>query len=495
MTRFSIHMGFLMTSFRGLHLPALATPLTRTLTAGLALLFVGFALPVTHAEAKELGILQWQTQQGARVLFLPAPAIPMVDVAVDIDAGSRWDPPQQSGLAAMVQSLSARGLRAQGTLPALSELAVNEAFSELAIQRSGAVTQDRTTINFRFLSDAEVRDAAAALASRLLAHPEFDADIFDRERKRVLASIRESLTQPQSIATRALWKSVYGDHPYGAQATEASVGSITQQGLRTFHDRYWVPSRMRITLVGDMTEAQARAWVDQLLSHLPSSVTAAPGTAAPSTAAPATAAVVPGPAAAPPTLVRPAAQRQSIDHPATQSHVWLGTIAIARDDPDYFPLLVGNHILGGGGFVSRLTAEVREKRGLSYSVFSAFSPLAQPGPFMVGLQTQKARAPEAVQVVRDTLATFLAQGPTEKELKAAKQNLIGGFALRVDTNRKLLDNLAQINFYNLPLDYLQTWADRVAAVSVQDIRRAMNRVITPDQLSVVVVAGPQGYQP
>jgi zinc protease len=376
----------------------------------------------------------------------------------------------------MVQSLSARGLRAQGALPALSELAVNEAFSELAIQRGGAVTQDRTTLNFRFLSDAEVRDAAAVLASRLLAHPAFDAEIFDRERKRVLASIRESLTQPQSIATRALWKSVYGEHPYGAQPTEASVGNLTLETLRAFHQQYWVAQRMRVTLVGDMTEAQARAWVDQLLSHLPSSP----------------AAVADKPL---PSLARPAAQRQSIEHPATQSHVWLGTIAIARDDPDFFPLTVGNYILGGGGFVSRLTAEIREKRGLSYSVFSAFQPLAQPGPFMVGLQTQSAKAPEAVTVVRDTLKKFLEEGPTEQELKAAKQNLIGGFALRVDTNRKLLDNLAQINFYDLPLNYLQTWADRVAAVSIQDIRRAMNRAISLDQMSVVVVAGPQGYQP
>ncbi len=452
------------------------TPSSWAGSACLTVCLVGLSVPGAFLQARELGILQWQTPQGARVLFLPAAGIPMVDVAVDIDAGSRWDPPQQSGLASMVQSLSARGLRAQGGLPALSELAVNEAFSELAIQRGGAVTQDRTTLNFRFLSDAEVRDAAAVLASRLLAHPAFDAEIFDRERKRVLASIRESLTQPQSIATRALWKSVYGEHPYGAQPTEASVGNLTLETLRAFHQQYWGAQRMRVTLVGDMTEAQARAWVDQLLSHLPSSPAASTDKPLPS-------------------LVRPAAQRQSIEHPATQSHVWLGTIAIARDDPDFFPLTVGNYILGGGGFVSRLTAEIREKRGLSYSVFSAFQPLAQPGPFMVGLQTQSAKAPEAVTVVRDTLKKFLEEGPTEQELKAAKQNLIGGFALRVDTNRKLLDNLAQINFYDLPLNYLQTWADRVAAVSTQDIRRAMNRAISLDRMSVVVVAGPQGYQP
>ncbi len=169
--------------------------------------------------------------------------------------------------------------------------------------------------------------------------------------------------------------------------------------------------------------------------------------------------------------------------------------ALGRDDPDFFAMTVGNYILGGGGFVSRLTSEIREKRGLSYSVFSAFSPLAQPGPFLMGLQTQTAKAPEALRVVEDTLARFLKDGPTEAELKAAKQNLIGGFALRVDTNRKLLDNLAQINYYDLPLDYLKTWSDKVAAVTTADIRRVMNRVIRPADLSVVVVAGPAGFQP
>jgi zinc protease len=158
-------------------------------------------------------------------------------------------------------------------------------------------------------------------------------------------------------------------------------------------------------------------------------------------------------------------------------------------------MTVGNYILGGGGFVSRLTEEIREKRGLSYSVFSAFQPLAQPGPFLIGLQTQSAKAPEALEVVRDTLTRFLNEGPTAQELKAAQENLVGGFALRVDSNRKLLDNYAQINFYDMPLNYLQTWSSNIAAVTAEDIRRVMTRVVKPDQLSVVVVAGPEGFQP
>jgi zinc protease len=180
-------------------------------------------------------------------------------------------------------------------------------------------------------------------------------------------------------------------------------------------------------------------------------------------------------------------QEERIAHPATQAHILIGAPALARGDPDFFPLTVGNYVLGGGGFVSRLMREVREQRGLAYSAYSYFSPLAQPGPFQAGLQTQKEQADEALKVTRSTIAAFLREGPTPQELKAAKDNLIGGFALRIDNNRKILDNVAAIGFYNLPLDYLDTWTAKVAKVSAADIKSAFNRKISPDRLATVVV--------
>jgi zinc protease len=137
--------------------------------------------------------------------------------------------------------------------------------------------------------------------------------------------------------------------------------------------------------------------------------------------------------------------------------------------------------------VSRLTAEVREKRGLAYSVYAYFSPMLQPGPFAVGLQTQKAQTEEALKVVRETVARFVREGPTEAELTAAKQNLVGGFALRIDSNRKILDNLANIGWYRLPLDYLERWTDQVERVDTRQVREAFQRKIPPDRLVTVVV--------
>jgi len=179
-----------------------------------------------------------------------------------------------------------------------------------------------------------------------------------------------------------------------------------------------------------------------------------------------------------------------IEHPSAQSHVLIGQPGVARSDPDYFPLLVGNHILGGGGMTSRLYEEVRERRGLSYSVYSFFIPYQQPGPFQVGLQTRRDQAQDAVSVVRKVLSDFVTDGPTAAELDAAKQNLIGGFALRIDSNQKILGYLAVIGFYRLPLDYLDTFTTRIESVTLEQIRAAFARHVEPNRLATVVVGAP-----
>lgn len=443
------------------------------------MLALGLLVPLSSS-AKSADIREWTTPGGTRVLFLAAREIPMIDLSIDVDAGSRWENSDRAGLAAMVNNMLSKGVRASGQISAMTETEISEAFAELAVQRGGSVSLDRATISLRMLADLDVREKTTRLMSRMMFEPVFDREILEREKKRTIAGLRESMTQPQSIATKALWRAIYPDHPYGTQASPESVESIVPADLSEFHRRYWQPNRMRVTIVGALTESEARDLVAKLFASAPSdqAVPSSPSRNQPASVA-----------------LKPKALRQPIAHPATQSHLWMGMPGIARDDADFFAFTVGNYILGGGGFVSRLTEEIREKRGLSYSVFSTFQPLAQPGPFLIGLQTQTAKAPEALAVVEQTLKKFLQEGPSEQELKAAKQNLVGGFALRLDTNRKLLDNLAQINFYDMPLDYLDTWTAKVARVTREDIRRVMNRVITPEHLSVVVVAGPEGFRP
>jgi zinc protease len=235
--------------------------------------------------------------------------------------------------------------------------------------------------------------------------------------------------------------------------------------LLDFHAKHYVANRAVIAMIGDISREQANAIAIELTHRLPR------GEALPEL----------------PAVAKPVGSEQRIPHAASQAHILIGVPTLARSDPDFFALTVGNYILGGGGFVSRLTREIREKRGLAYSAYSYFSAMAQPGPFQAGLQTRKDQAEEALTVVRETIAIFLRDGPTHAELKAAKDNLVGGFPLRIDNNRKILDNMAVIGFHQLPLDYLDTWTTNVAKVSVADIRTAFNRKLAMDRLVTVVV--------
>ena len=188
----------------------------------------------------------------------------------------------------------------------------------------------------------------------------------------------------------------------------------------------------------------------------------------------------------------PKAETIALDHPASQSHIFVGMPAVERGHPDYIPLLVGNYTLGGGGFVSRLMKEVREKRGYAYSVGSSFSPRKQAGPFQIGLQTKRNQANTALAVLNEVLTTFLAEGPSAIELSAAKKNLIDGMALGIDSNAKLLGYLSVIGFYGLPLNYLDAFPRKVEAVTREQVKAAFNRHVRPDHMVTVIVAGDPG---
>jgi zinc protease len=427
------------------------------------------ALTVGSAHAA-LQIQHWTLDNGARVYFVENHSIPVLDMSVEFDAGSRRDPEGKTGVSGLSNAMLARGLR-EAKLdndeiePALTEAQISEAFADIAAQRGGGGGSDRAGLSLRTLSRKTERDQAVQLLGRLLAQPSFPADLLARDKARSVASIREGLTKPEVIASRAFSRVLYGAHPYGREETVESIESISRDDLVAFHAAHYVANHAVVSLIGDVSRVDADAIAQQLTRRLPQ------GASLP---------------ALPPTPPSHAAE-EWISHPASQSHVLIGAPALQRGDPDFFALTVGNYVLGGGGFVSRLTREVREKRGLAYSVYSYFSPLAQPGPFQIGLQTQKEQTAKALQVVRDTVADYLQSGPTAAEVKAAKDNLIGGFALRIDSNRKILDNLAVIGFYGLPLNYLDTWTANVERVTVADIRAAFGRKLATDQLATIVV--------
>ena len=417
-------------------------------------------------------IEHWTQPSGAQVYLVQSPHIPMLDVQIDFDAGSRRDPAGQAGLAAAAALMAGKGVAAQGRQrPALDENQLGQAWADLGASFGCAASADRTSCHLRTLTEAPLLDKSVQLASRQIGAPSFAAPVWQRERARWSAAIQEALTRPGPVANRAFNSAVYGAHPYGQDVQPQSLAHIDTAALRQFYASHILPCRAKVSLVGQVDRAQADALVTRLLSGLPQN------------ACPALPAV-------PEVAPLAAARDEHIRMDSAQTHVLIGQPGIKRDDPDYFALLVGNHILGGGGFASRLMEQVREQRGLSYSVYSHFSPGLHAGAFTIGLQTRPAQAAQAVQLVHQVLAEFVKDGPTPQELQAAKDNLIGGFALRLDANRKLLGNVANIAWNKLPLDYLDHWSERVQAVSADDIRQAFARVIQPGRLATVVV-GPQ----
>ena len=417
-------------------------------------------------------IQHWTMPSGVQVYLVESHSITMVDMQIDFDAGARRDPADKAGLAGVTAGMVSKGVAAAAAEPALDENALSEAWADLGASFRAGASADRMSFSLRSLTFPDLLGKAVALAARQLGQPAFPQDIWLRERERLTASIRESNTRPATISGRAFAKAVYGVHPYGFEMTEQTLASITVTDMATIYATRVRPCRAKVSIVGAVTRAQAQELVGVLFSRLP----AGAGACTPLPALPEVQA-----------LAAPSEQRIAFD--SAQAHVLLGQPGYKRDDPAFFALTVGNYILGGGGFVSRLTAEVREKRGLSYSVYSYFSPGLHAGAFTVGLQTRPDQASQALAVSREVLERFVAEGPTEAELAAAKGNLVGGFALLVDSNQKLLGNVANIAWNGLPLDYLDTWTQQVERVTAADIRAAFARVLQPAKMATVIVGG------
>ena len=430
----------------------------------------GGLLLAAHAQGA-VPIQHWTLANGASIYLATTQALPIVDVQMDFDAGSRRDPPAQAGLAAATATMVEKGIRAAGSDPAMDENAIGEAWADLGANFDVGAGAERTSFTLRTLSDPALLDKAVRLAAREIGEPAFPEDVWKRERERIAAAIREANTKPATIADRTFSQAVYGMHPYGFDTTEETLAKIDTATMRQRYEQLILPCRARISIVGAVTRPQAETIATALLSRLPAQ------------------AACPDLPAVPEVTPLTAAKEERIPFDSAQAHVIIGQPGYRRADPDHFALNLGNYILGGGGFVSRLTEQVREKRGLSYSIYSGFAPGLHAGAFRIGFQTRPDQTDEAVKVSREVLARFVAEGPTAAELKAGKDNLIGGFPLLLDSNRKLLGNIANIAWNDLPLDYLETWTARMNAVTVEDVKAAFQRKLQPDRMVTVIVGG------
>lgn len=410
-------------------------------------------------------IEHWTTQNGARVYYVHAPELPMVDMRIVFDAGAARDS-DNPGLAIMTNGLLAEGA---GGLSA-DQLA--ERFESIGAQFGNSAQRDMAVLSLRTLSEQKVFDAAVATLTTILTQPDFPQDAFERERGRLLTTLKRHKQSPGSLADEAFYQAVFADHPYSTQptGTEAGVNGLSTKMLKAFHQQYYVGRNAVLAIVGDIDRAAAEQLAETLVGALPEGQPAAD---------------------LPKVEALSKGKEVRIAHPSAQTHILMGQPGMKRGDADYFALYVGNHMLGGSGLVARLSDEVREKRGLAYSTYSYFMPMRELGPYTIGVQTKNESAEETLQVLRDTVGKFIEEGPTVEELDASKKNITGGFPLRISSNKKIIDYIAMIGFYQLPLDYLDTFNDRVQAVTIDDIKKAFQSRINIDHMVTVMVGGGQ----
>ena len=413
---------------------------------------------ITLAAAK---IEHWQTMGGSRVYYVHTEGLPMADIQVVFNAGSASDG-QQFGLSALTADLLDTGAGKWNA----DEIA--QRFESVGAQFGVSSSMDTTTVSLRTLTDKTLFDKALETMQVILTKPAFNQADFKREQRRTLSGLKQQEESPAALASIAFYNALYGTHPYAHPESGVikTVSAFKAADIKHFYQKFYVADNAIVVIVGALSKQQAEQTAEQLLAGLP---------------------LGKRPETLPDVAMPLKATQQHIEFPSSQTHVLVGLPGSYRKDPDYFNLYVGNHILGGSGLVSKLFDEIREKRGLAYSASSNFMPMLKPGPFLISLQTRNDQTAQALQVLNQTLADFINKGPTEVELTAAKKNITGGFAMRFDTNKELAGYVAMIGFYEMPLDYLDTFQQKTEQVTVASITDAFKRRVNPQLLQTITV--------
>lgn len=409
-------------------------------------------------------IKEWRTDEDARVLFINAPEIPMVDIVVSMDAGS-FREGDQHGLAAMTATMMTLGTKE------MDENAFSEALENIGSSISANSSIATTSVSIRSLTDADVLNRTLALWSEMMASPRMDAAIFDRERAQAIDAQKARLDNPNAIAGEMYQSLLFPDQLQGvtSQMLEASLKKMTIEDVKAFRDAYYHATNANIVIVGALSEQDAKAISYALSAKLgKTDKTLSPirNTAKP---------------------VKAQTVREPFNGP--QSQIMMGQVSIDRFDPDFLPLTLGNHVLGGSGLTSLLMMDIREKQGLTYGIYSYFSPTLLHGPFTIGLATKNESVDHAIEATLKETKAFIANGPTDEDLERAKNNLIGSGILALSSNRGLATALLTIAQYDLPLDYYDTYPERIRAITKEEIQQAFEKHIHPDDFTIVIVGG------
>ncbi|MGR3525477.1 MAG: M16 family metallopeptidase [Paracoccaceae bacterium] len=418
------------------------------------------ALPARAAiEIKEVvspgGITAWLVEDHT---------IPFTALEVRFRGGASVEPMDKRGATNLMTALLEEGA---GEMDAR---AFARARDGLAASFRYSVSDDALSVSAQFLT--ENRDAAVDLLRQSLIQPRFDAEAIERVRAQVLSGLRSDEKNPQSIAARRFDGLIFGDHPYASSldGTIETVSALTRDDLRAAHDATLARDRIYVSAVGDITEAELGTLLDKLLGDLPATGAAMPGPADP---------VFPGGV-------------DVVDFPTPQSVVLFGQPGVGQEAPDFFAAFILDHILGGGGFESRLMTEVREKRGLTYGIYTYLADRDHAQTWGGSVASANDRVAEAVDVIRAEWTRLQTEGVTAEELENAKTYLTGAYPLRFDGNGTIANIIVGMQMRGLPIDYAATRNDKVNAVTLEDVNRVAREVLDPAALSFVVVGQPEG---
>ncbi len=402
--------------------------------------------------ASEHGIFDihhWQ-ENGAQVAFVPLPELPIVDITILFPAGSAFDN-EQHGLAFLTAQMIGEDTDTQDAQN------IHEAFENVGSKFSTEVTRDYSAVYLRTLSDHSSLTPSIDMLKQLLETTTFKEATFQREKNRLLAAIQLRDQSPGNLAQIDFYEAAYGEHPYAhpIMGTQDTIQALTTQDLDKFFSSYYARNYAVIAISGDISLRQAQNIANDLLEGLPLGIASTQI----------------------PLVPTPQAKKDHVTFPSTQTHILLGMPAMAKGNPDFFAFSVGNHILGVSPLVSRLFSVVREQEGLAYNIASYLVTLKQPGPFVVNLQTRGNEAKKALDLAQKTLEQYIQQGPTEDEIKNAKANINGSFALGIGSNEAIVNLVAMMAFYGLPWDYYQTYRDNINAVTKEDIQRVLREYL------------------
>jgi len=404
---------------------------------------------------------------GIKAWLVEEKSIPILNLDVIWSGGGSIVPAQKAGLANLLAATMDEGAGDLGSR------AYQKILADLSISLGFSAGKDTFRGSFKTLS--ENRDEAFRLFALAIKSPRFDAEPVQRIKGQILVSLNRRLADPGSMGSKAWFELAFKGHPYAipTDGEIETVKALTSDDLRDLKARQIARNNMVVSVVGDITAKELGVYLDKTFLDLPAKA---------DFKLPPEAARIEGPAL------------KIIEMDIPQSTVMFGGNGVKRDDPDYYAAYVLNYILGGGGFESRLTQEIREKRGLVYSVYTYLSPFELAGVHLGGLGTSNASTGQAIDLVKAELAKIRSEGVSQEELEAAKTYLNGSFSLRLSSNARIAKILASMQFSRLPISYLDERAGLINAVTLDDIKRVAQRLMDPEKLIITVVGKPEGLK-